>query len=213
MTDKDLYFEIPEERPSAPPVPVVETPPPAAAPPAPEPEPARAPPAARPLPPSAAPAPARERNRRLTLALAALGAVLVVAIIAVLTFSVTIGPSTNATSYPYTVTYDVVFPNAIPVQVGNIAIVAIPYPDRVSLSVDKVPYDIPLGEKRQITAKHATVTLLGLPLLSFDFTLEVEYRGMTGNDASFGLAVRTSDQIPKFMIDRLLPRDVQARPA
>ena len=36
---------------------------------------------------------------------------------------------------------------------------------------------------------------------------------MTGSDATFRLAVRTSDQIPKFMIDRLLPADVQARPA
>lgn len=197
MPDEDLYYEIPEEK-----APPLSPAPPASTPPIRD----------RPLPPSASPTRV-QRNRRLTLALAAIGVVLVVAIVAVLTFSVTIGPSTNATSYPYTVTYDVIFPNAVPVQIGNIAIVAIPYPDRVSLSVDKVPYDIPLGEKRQITAKHANVTLIGLPLLSFDFTLEAEYKGMIGNDANFGLAVRTSDQIPKFMIDRLLPREVQARPA
>jgi hypothetical protein len=153
------------------------------------------------------------RKRKLTLALIAVAAVLVVAIVAVLTFSVTIGPSVGATSYPYTVTYDVVFPNAVPVQIGNIAIVAIPYPDRVSLSVDKVPYDIPIGEKREISAKHATVTLLGMSLLEFDFKLDAEYRGMRAQDAAFGLTVRTSDQIPKFMIDRLIPSQVTARPA
>jgi len=155
----------------------------------------------------------RRRNWRLILALSAIGLVLLVAILAVLTFSVAIVPSSGATTYPYTVTYDVVFPHGEQVQIGNISIVAIPYPDRVSLSVDKVPYEIRLNETRQITAKHGTVTMLGIALLSFDFTLDAEYRGMSGNDATFRLAVRTSDQLPKFMIDRLLPGDVQARPA
>ncbi len=35
---------------------------------------------------------------------------------------------------------------------------------------------------------------------------------MQGQDAHFALSVRTSEQIPKFMIDRLLPAKVQARP-
>lgn len=204
MPDEDQYYEIPEEKLPTAPV----TPAPAAAVP-PEPE-----PPVRPPPPSAPPEPpaVRRRNWRLTLGLAAIGAILIIAIITILSFSVAIGPSTGAAAYPYTVTYDVVFPNAEPVLIGDITIVAIPYADHVSLSVDKVPYEIRLGEKREISAKHATVTLLGLSLLSFDFTLEAEYRGMVGQDASFGLSVRTSEQIPKFLIDRLLPVRVQARP-
>ncbi len=211
MTDEDLYFEIPGETPPA----AAPLPPPASAvpPPAP-PEPA---PPARPPPPSAplAPPAPRPRNRRLTIALAAIGVILVVAIVAVLSFSVSIGSSAGNATYPYTVTYDVIFPIAEPVQIGNITIVAIPSADgdRVSLSVDRVPHEIRLGEKREISAKHATVTLLGLSLLSFDFTLEAEYQGMVGQDASFFLSVRTSEQIPKFLIDRLVPARVQARPA
>ncbi len=171
-------------------------------------------PPARPPPPSAPPEKpeAKRRNRRLTIALAAIGVVLVVAIVAVLSFSVSIGTSAGNATYPYTVAYDVVFPNAEPVQIGNITIVAIPSPTSVTLSVDKVPYEIRLGEKREISAKHATVSLLGVQLLSFDFTLEAEYLGMQGQDAHFALSVRTSEQIPKFMIDRLLPAKVQARP-
>ena len=207
MSDEDLYFEIPEEQPSTSPVREEKTPPPAAPPESPRPLPRPAPPS-RPL--TVHP---QRRNWRLTLALAGIGLILLVAILAILTFSVAIAPSSGTTSYPYTVTYDVIFPHGEQVQIGNISIVAIPYPDRVSLSVDKVPYDIPLGETREISARHATVTLLGLPLLAFDFTLEVTYRGKTGDDADFALAVRTSDQIPKFMIDRLLPSEVQARPA
>ena len=135
-----------------------------------------------------------------------------VAIVAVLSFSVSIGSSAGNATYPYTVAYDVVLPNSEPVQIGNITLVAIPYPDNVTLSVDKVRYDIPLGEEREISAKHATVSLLGIQLLSFDFTLEAEYPGMQGQDAHFALSVRTSEQIPKFLIDRLLPARVQARP-
>ena len=36
---------------------------------------------------------------------------------------------------------------------------------------------------------------------------------MEGQDAHFVLSVRTSEQIPKFLIDRLVPARVQARPA
>ncbi|MEN6341536.1 MAG: hypothetical protein ABFC89_03145 [Methanospirillum sp.] len=207
MTDEDLYYEIPGETPTASEVPD------AVAPPAPPPE----APAARPPPPSARPQRTPEeqrRRRRLMIALAAIGVVIVVAIVAVLSFSVSIGPSTANATYPYTVTYDVLFPNAEPVQIGNITIVAIPSPDgnRVTLSVDKVSYDIGLNETREVSAKHATVSLLGISLLSFDFTLEVKYLGLEGQDAHFNLGVRTSEQIPKFMIDRLLPAKVRARP-
>jgi hypothetical protein len=209
MTDEDLFFEIPGETPPAaapPPPPAATAPPPA------PPEPA---PPARPPPPSAPadpPAP-RPRNRRLTLALSAIGGILVVAILVVLSFSVSIGPSSGNATYPYTVTYDVVFPAAEQVQIGNITLVALPYPDRVSLWVDGVTHDILLNQTREVSAKRATVTLIGLPLLSFDFTLEAEYQGMVGQDASFGLSVRTSEQIPKFLIDRLVPARVQAWPA
>ncbi len=204
MSEEDLYYEIPGEPPTLAEVPDAPAPS-AAAPP---------PPPARPPPPTAPPArqAPRRRSRRLLYVLAAIAVVLVVAIVAVLSFSVSIGTSAGNATYPYTVTYDVVLPNAEPVQIGNITLVAIPYPDHVSLSVDKVPYDIKVGESKNISAKHATVSMLGIPLLSFDFTLEAKYLGMQGQDANFSLSVRTSEQIPKFMIDRLLPASVNARP-
>ncbi len=203
MSEEDLYYEIPGDEPS-PSAPVPDGP--VTAPP---PPPARPPPATT---PPGRPAP-RQGHRRLLYSLVAIAVVLAIAIVAVLSFSVSIGTSAGNATYPYTVSYDVLLPNAEPVQIGNITLVAIPYPDHVSLSVDKVPYDISLNETRQISAKHATVSMLGIPLLSFDFTLEAKYLGMQGQDANFSLAVRTSEQIPKFMIDRLLPPSVKARPA
>ena len=136
MTDEDLYYEVPGEAPTASEVPDAAPPP--------------ATPPARPPPPSVPPERTPEeqrRRRRLTIALAAIGVVLVVAIVAVLSFSVSIGTSTGNATYPYTVAYDVVFPNAEPVQIGNITIVAIPGPENVTLSVDGVRHDIRLDEK------------------------------------------------------------------
>lgn len=210
MTDEDLYFEIPGE---TPPPPAAETPSPAASP-APPPAPGELPPRQRP-PLSTTPPkpPSRRRNWKLTLGLAAVGVLLIIAIVAVLSFSISVGTSTGAAAYPYTVTYDVVFPNAEPVQIGNITILAIPTADNVTLSVDKVRYDIQVGERREITAKHANVTLLGMTLLSFDFVLEAGYLGREGEDAKFALAVRTSEQIPRFLIDRMVPARVQVHPA
>lgn len=210
MTDEDLYFEIPGETPPSP----APAPPNPSVPPAPPPPPGDLPP--RPRPPLSATPPkplSRRRNWRLTLGLAAVGVLLVLAIVAVLSFSIAIGTSSGAAAYPYTVTYDVVFPNAEPVQIGNITILAIPTATNVTLSVDKVRYDIQVGERREISAKHATVTLLGIQLLAFDFVLEAGYLGLQGQDAHFALAVRTSEQIPRFLIDRLVPARVQARPA
>ncbi|NLX50166.1 MAG: hypothetical protein GXY82_09945 [Methanospirillum sp.] len=238
MPDDDLFFEI-EERPAdparAPPGPAAEPPEPAPEPPEPAREPLEpAPPAAdeppgpapcepsapeRPLPPSAAlpplpgVTPRKRRNWRLTLGLAAVAVLLFAAILAVLTFTVAIEDSVGDPAYPFTVSYDVVFPNAERVEIGNISIVAIPSRDNVTLSVDKVRHDIALGERRRISSKHANVTTLTIPLLSFDFTLDAEYRGMLGQDANFALEVRTSDQVPQFVIDRLLPARVKARPA
>lgn len=211
MTDEDLYFEIPGE---TPPPPAAAPPPAPTASPAPPPAPGDLPPRQRPpLPATPSKPPSRRRNWKLTLGLAAVGVLLVLAIVAVLSFSVAIAPSAGNATYPYTVTYDVVFPAAEQVQIGNITLVALPYPDRVSLWVDGVTHDIPLNQTREVSAKHATVTLLGLGLLSFDFTLEADYRGMVGRDATFALAVRTSEQIPKFLIDRMVPARVQVQPA
>lgn len=144
--------------------------------------------------------------------LSLIGLVLLALIVAFISIGITIGGSEQVAHYPYTVTYAVTFPNSNPVQIGNILIVAIPYADHVSLSVDKVPYDIKVGEQKAITSKRAAVTVLGYPLLSFNFRLDATYNGLIGSDAGFSLAFRTSEQVPSAIIDRLLPPSVNATP-
>lgn len=146
------------------------------------------------------------------LGLSLIGLVLITLIVAFISIGITIGGSEQVAHYPYTVTYDVTFPNSNPVQIGNILIVAIPYADHVSLSVDKVPYDIRVGEQKEITRKQAAVTMLGFPLLSFYFKLDATYNGLVDGNAGFSLAFKTSEQVPSAIIDRLLPPSVNATP-
>ncbi len=212
MDDRDLIFEIDEEIEVGSAVepekglPVGPSPAPIQGTSSMEPAPSRSPPI--PVPPKRS---ARSRwGWYAGLSLVAL--VLIVLIIAVTSIGITIGGSEQAAHYPYTVTYDVTFPNSNPVQIGNILIVAIPYTDHVSLSVDKVPYDIKIGEQKEITRKQAAVTILGYPLLSFNFGLDATYNGLVNGDAGFSLAVRTSEQVPSAIIARLLPPSVNATP-
>ena len=146
------------------------------------------------------------------LGLSLVGLVMIALIVAFISIGITIGGSEQVAHYPYTVTYAVTFPNSNPVQIGNILIVAIPYADHVSLSVDKVPYDIKVGEQKEITRKQAAVTILGYPLLSFYFKLDATYNGLVDGNAGFSLAFKTSEQVPSAIINRLLPTSVNATP-
>ncbi len=158
-----------------------------------------------------APKPKKKRTGlKIALAVLVVIAVLVVAALATLTVQTT--ASSSAASYPYTVTYDVLFPNSEVVKLGNVEILAIPQTDKVTLSVNKQPTELPIGEEHEISAMHAVISTLGLQIMEFDFKIDGVYRGMVNGQADFYLMVRTSTQIPSFLIDELLPRNVDARP-
>ncbi len=152
-------------------------------------------------------------SRRTQRILIAAGAVLVLVLAAFFTMGVTFADSPGAAAYPYTTTYDVIFPNSEKVQLGNVEILAIPSAESVTLSVNKQREDIALNEVKEISARRAIIAVLGIPVLKFDFKVLAEYRGMVGTDARFYLSVKTSDQMPEFIVGRLLPSNIQARPA
>ena len=153
----------------------------------------------------------KDTRRRNTL-LAAIGVVALLVIVAALTFNITFTNATAAASYPYTTTYDVVFPNSEIVKFGNVEIIAIPQDDRVTLSVNKNPQTIALGETKEISARKAGVSIFWITLMEFDFKLLAEYRGQVGNDARFYLSTKTSQQVPAFLVERLLPGNIRAQP-
>lgn len=137
---------------------------------------------------------------------------ILIAVAGYMTIGVTIGESTGGASYPYTTTYQVLFPSSEVVRIGNTELVAIPVDGRVTFSVNKEVKEIATGETKEIEKRKATITFLGIPILAFDFRVDATYLGKVGGSAQFYLAFKTSQQVPSFLIDRLLPPNVQARP-
>lgn len=151
---------------------------------------------------------------KLKIALMLLAFLAVVVVVGVLTLNVTVSAPDPGDSYPYTTTYDVHFPLAQPVIIGNTKMIALTAEDEMIIQVDQNPGEkIVVGEERKISERKATITLLGIQAMQTNFQVYLKYLGMDGTKARFYLTVKRSDDIPQFLIDRLLPPEIEARPA
>jgi hypothetical protein len=50
-------------------------------------------------------------------------------------------------------------------------------------------------------------------VLETDFQIFLTYKGVNDNRAYFDLIIRTEKQVPEFLLQRLLPPEIDARPA
>jgi len=50
---------------------------------------------------------------------------------------------------------------------------------------------------------------LGIPLYDADFQITLKFLGSTGTKDNFDLTVKTSQQVPSFLLDRLMPASVK----
>jgi hypothetical protein len=141
-----------------------------------------------------------------------LGILLLILIAGYLTIGVVITEAPPAASYPYNTTYQVFLPASEKVTIGNADIIAIPVGERVTLSINKENKDMGIGETKTIQERRATISALFLKIMEFDFRVDATYRGRSGDTTEFYLAFRTSQQVPSFLIERLLPASVRARP-
>jgi hypothetical protein len=142
----------------------------------------------------------------LLLVLAALG------VIAYLSVGVTVSDTTDGGSYPFTTTYDVLFPSGEVVRIGNMDLIAVPLDDRVTLSINQEPMEIARDETKEVARRHVRITVLGVTIQDFDFLIHATYIGKVGDSARFYLDLQTSRQVWSPLIDRLLPPSIQARP-
>jgi hypothetical protein len=138
--------------------------------------------------------------------------IIVILAAAYLTIGVVISEAPPAASYPYTTTYQVFLPASQVVTIGNSEIIAIPTGDQVTLSINKQPSVMSVGETKTIQERRALISALSVKVMDFDFRVDATYRGRSGETTEFYLAFRTSKQVPSFLIERLLPASVQARP-
>lgn len=141
--------------------------------------------------------------------------ILLIGVIAVFaTLNVTMYAPIQGANYPYTTTYNVWFPLGKTVTVGGIDMVALSTQDEMMIAVGGQTQKLVVGEDKLISERRAVVKTLGITVVDTNFQIYLTYRGLSDPaTANFFLAVRTSQQVPQFIVNLLLPKDIQAVPA
>jgi hypothetical protein len=139
-------------------------------------------------------------------------AIVLVALIAVFTLTVAVMETQAGTSFPYITSYKVTLPDGQPVSIGNTRITVMTYGNELVADVDGTKEKLVVGQQRVISPHSARITALGIPLLDTDFQITLTYLGQTGNNANFDLTVKTSKQVPEFMLRPLIPANMNAQP-
>ena len=139
------------------------------------------------------------------------GIIIVIIAAALLTFSVTITTGVSGDSLPYVTHYNVALPDGEAVMIGSSRISVMSYNDSVTTDVDGDREQLVVGQTRVISPRHAKITVLGIPLYSADFQFTLQYLGSTGTKDNFDLTVKASQQVPTFLLDRLMPVSVNAK--
>lgn len=138
--------------------------------------------------------------------------VIVLLVAAFLTITVTTTSVPESASFPYTTTYAVSFPEGETIAIGNTRILVLSYNNEMVADVDGEREKLVIGEDRVIAPRHARVTTLGIPVLDTDFQILMKYKGTRENRAYFDLVVKTEKQFPDYLLRRLLPKEIDARP-
>jgi hypothetical protein len=184
-----------------------------------EPEPEPAPPRPAPAP---APAPITmadevkevpKKRRRFTKLKIILLIAAIIAAGVVLTFDATVTNPREGVAYPYTTTYDVRFPDGEQVTVANTEMMALTFEDEMIIDVNGVRDKIVVGEEKLISERRAIIKVFAIPLVATNFRIYMKYLGMQGEKARFYLTVTRSNDVPQFLINQLLPAEIEARPA
>jgi len=138
------------------------------------------------------------------------GVIIVVVAAVFLTLTVTVTTDVSGKSLPYITSYHVALPDGEAVTIGSSRIAVMAYNDSVITDVDGNREQLVVGQTRIISPRHAKITTLGIPLYDADFQITLKFLGSTGTKDNFDLTVKTSQQVPSFLLDRLMPASVNA---
>jgi hypothetical protein len=142
-----------------------------------------------------------------------LGLLVVVAALGWLTLSLDPAlPAQPGAVYPYTSTYDLQAPDGQSLMIGNTAFLVLTAGDEAHMKIGDSRETLAVGETKTITEKRAVVKTLGVTVFDTNYRIDATYRGLVDNKADFSVTVRTSSQIPQFLIDRMLPGEMKVRP-
>ena len=141
------------------------------------------------------------------------GIIIVVVAAIFLTLTVTVTTDVSGKSLLYITSYHVALPDGEAVTIGSSRVAVMAYNNSVTTDVDGNREQLVVGQTRVISPRHARITTLGIPLYDADFQITLTYLGSTGTKDNFDLTVKTSQQVPTFLLDRLMPASVNAQPA
>lgn len=149
----------------------------------------------------------------VTIAIALLVIALVVIVAAYLTLSVSITNVGPGNVLPYTTMYGVTFPEGQAIAIGNSHISVLSYEGELITDIDGDRQKLVTGQTRTIAERRATINSLGsIKLTDTIFQINLTYKGNRDNQAYFDMAVHTSKQIPDMLLQKLIPREIDARP-
>jgi len=149
----------------------------------------------------------------VTIAIALLVIALVVIVAAYLTLSVSITNVGPGNVLPYTTMYGVTFPEGQAIAIGNSHISVLSYEGELITDIDGDRQKLVTGQTRTIAERRATINSLGsIKLTDTIFQINLTYKGNRDNQAYFDMAVHTSKQIPDMLLQKIIPREIDARP-
>jgi hypothetical protein len=152
-----------------------------------------------------------QHSTKLLLGIIA-GLVIVIAIVGILTFTMSVSTDTTGVSLPFETHYQVSLPDGNAVTIGSSRIAVMAYNGSVITDVDGNREQLAIGQTRVISPRHATISIFGIPVYTADFQLTLQYLGSSGSRDNFDLTVASSQKIPSFLLDRLVPSSVKTTP-
>jgi len=132
---------------------------------------------------------------------------------AVLVLNVTVVGADSDGTYPFSTMYGVSFPEGQTIIVGNTRVHAPSFENALISDIDGSREKLAVGEDRKLSERGAKITAFGMiPFADTIFQITLIYKGERENRACFDMTLRTSQQVPDFLIKRLLPAEIDARP-
>jgi hypothetical protein len=149
----------------------------------------------------------------ITIVIAIIVIALIVILAAYLTLAVSVTTVAPGNALPYTTKYSVTFPEGQTITVGNSQISVLSYQGDLISDIDGDRQKLVNGQDRALAERRAVVTTLGsIKLIDTDFVIDLTYKGDRDNQAYFDMAIHTSKQIPDILLQKLIPREINAQP-
>ena len=117
-------------------------------------------------------------------------------------------PGSPGIPLPYSTTFQVSLPEGEKVSIGNLQT-----GEGIILKIGDRREEMVRGEEREISDRNATILLFGQPVYTTGYRLVVTWKGMDQDRALFSITMKTSRQVPDWLISRVLPGEIQASPA